>query len=224
MEKVWDANFFLVPFDEKRLLSFPFLCTGWFITLYHPLGLSEFSPVSFGLVLCSVTTVWLGLLGCGWRTLYPQCLLLPLRSVLAEGPQLPPSPPSLALTPLLECNGKCSPVVTQEQHRWKFTNLKVILKKNSHFNAWASMCACVLSHFSHVWLFGTLGTVARQAPLSMEFSRQEHWSRLPFPSPGDLPNPGIKPASLMSPALVDGFFTTSATWKTHEHRLFYAWA
>ena len=87
-----------------------------------------------------------------------------------------------------------------------------------------SMCACVLSHFSHVWLFGTLGTVARQAPLSMEFSRQEHWSGLPFPSPGDLPNPGIKPVSLMSPALVGGFFTTSAPWKTHEHRLFYAWA
>ena len=74
-----------------------------------------------------------------------------------------------------------------------------------------SMCACVLSHFSHVQLFGTLGTVARQAPLSMEFSRQEHWSGLPFPSPGDLPDPGIKPASLMSPALAGGFFTTSAT-------------
>ena len=54
-------------------------------------------------------------------------------------------------------------------------------------------------------------TVARQAPLSVGFSRQEHWSGLPFPSPGDLPNPGIEPTSLASPALAGGFFTTSAT-------------
>ena len=47
----------------------------------------------------------------------------------------------------------------------------------------------------------TPGTVARQAPLSMEFFRQEYWSGLPFPSAGDLPNPGIEPTSLASPAL-----------------------
>ena len=52
-----------------------------------------------------------------------------------------------------------------------------------------------------------------QAPLSMGFSRQEYWSGLPFPPPGDLPNLGIEPASLMSPALVNRFFTTSATWE-----------
>ena len=45
-----------------------------------------------------------------------------------------------------------------------------------------------------VQLFGTLWTAARQAPLSMKFSRQEYWSGLPFPSPGDLPNPGIEHA------------------------------
>ena len=55
--------------------------------------------------------------------------------------------------------------------------------------------------------------VARQAPLSMGFSRQAYWSGLPFPSPGDLPDPGMEPASLVSPALVGGFFTTSATWE-----------
>ena len=54
-------------------------------------------------------------------------------------------------------------------------------------------------------------TVACQAPLSVGFPRQEYWSRLPFPSPGDLPDPGIEPPSLMSPALVGGFFATSAT-------------
>ena len=48
---------------------------------------------------------------------------------------------------------------------------------------------------SHVWLFATPWTVAHQAPLSMGFSRQEYWSELPFPSLGDLPDPGIKPRS-----------------------------
>ena len=56
-------------------------------------------------------------------------------------------------------------------------------------------------------LFATLQTVACQAPLSMRFSRQEYWSRLSFHTPEDLPDPGIKPASLTSPALADRFFT-----------------
>ena len=75
------------------------------------------------------------------------------------------------------------------------------------------MCACVLSHFSCIQLFVTPGTLARQAPLSMEFSGQEYWSRLPFPPPGDFPNPGIEPASLLSTAWTGRFFTTSATWE-----------
>ena len=56
-------------------------------------------------------------------------------------------------------------------------------------------------------------TIAHQASLSMGFSRQKYWSGLPGPSPEDLPDPGNKPVSLMSPALVGGFFTTSATWE-----------
>ena len=51
-------------------------------------------------------------------------------------------------------------------------------------------------------------TVAHQAPLSMGFFRQEYWSRLSFPPPGDLPDPGIEPMYLLSPALVGRFFTT----------------
>ena len=47
----------------------------------------------------------------------------------------------------------------------------------------------------------------------MGFSKQENWSELPYPHPGDLPGPGIKPASLTSPALAGRFFTTSATWE-----------
>ena len=71
----------------------------------------------------------------------------------------------------------------------------------------------MLSCFSRVLLFATLWMVARQALLSMGFSRQEYWSGLPCPPPGDLPNPGMEPASLMSLALADVFFTTSATWE-----------
>ena len=56
----------------------------------------------------------------------------------------------------------------------------------------------------------TPGTVAYQAPLSMGFSRQEGWSGLPFPSPGDLSGPGIEPISF---ALAGGFFTTELSWK-----------
>ena len=56
--------------------------------------------------------------------------------------------------------------------------------------------SCVLSHFSHVWLFVILWAVTYQAPLSLELSRQEYWSELPCPTPVDLPNPGIKPMSL----------------------------
>ena len=62
----------------------------------------------------------------------------------------------------------------------------------------------------------TLWTVACQAALSMGFSRQEYWSRLPFPTPGDLPDPGIEPESLMPPVLAGGFFTTSTTWEAQS--------
>ena len=77
------------------------------------------------------------------------------------------------------------------------------------------LCACMLSH--SVWLFATLQTAACQAPLSMGFSRQEHWSELPFPAPGDLPNPGIEPMFLESPALAGGFFTTQPPGKPCHH-------
>ena len=74
-------------------------------------------------------------------------------------------------------------------------------------------CVCLLSHFSRVRLCAILWTGARQAPLCMGFSRQGYWSGLPCPPPGDLPDPGIEPASLTSPALAGGFFTTRATWE-----------
>ena len=71
--------------------------------------------------------------------------------------------------------------------------------------------------FSHIWLFVTPWTVAHQDPLSMGFSRQEYWSGLPCPPPGDLPNSGTEPVSLMSPVLAYRFFTTSTTWEVCIH-------
>ena len=73
----------------------------------------------------------------------------------------------------------------------------------------------LLSCYSCVLLFVIPWTVAHQAPLSMGFSRQEYWSGLPCPPPGDLPDPGIELMSVMSPVLAGGFFTTSATWEAH---------
>ena len=72
---------------------------------------------------------------------------------------------------------------------------------------------CELSCFSQVQLFATLWTIVRQTPLSTGFSKQEYWSRLPCPPPGDLPDPGIKLVSLKSPALAGRFLTTSTTWE-----------
>jgi len=69
---------------------------------------------------------------------------------------------------------------------------------------------------SHVRLFVIPWMAARQAPLSMEFPRQEYWSGLPCPPPGDLPNPGIKPASLESTALAGRFLTTVPLGKPNK--------
>ena len=76
--------------------------------------------------------------------------------------------------------------------------------------------AHVLGHLSRLRLFVTPWTVARQALLSMGFSRQECWSGLPCPALGDLPHPGLKPWSLTSPALAGGLFTPSTTWEAPE--------
>ena len=72
-----------------------------------------------------------------------------------------------------------------------------------------------IKSLSHIRLFGTLWTVAHQALLFMGFSRHEYWSGLPFPLPGNLPNPRIEPVSLTSPALACMLFTISTTWEAH---------
>ena len=76
--------------------------------------------------------------------------------------------------------------------------------------------------FSHVRLFATLRTVAHQAPQSVGLSRQEYWSGLPCPPPGDFPKAGIEPC-LLGPALSGGFFIINATWEAHHVYLLYIW-
>ena len=88
-----------------------------------------------------------------------------------------------------------------------FTSLYHHVLHFAHMIFVAFLCVWVHS-LSCIWLFATLWTVVHQAPLSMEFPRQEYQSEFPFPTPGDLLYPGIKPASLASPALAGRFFNT----------------
>ena len=92
---------------------------------------------------------------------------------------------------------------------------------NLDCNCFVPLYAWMLSHFSRIGLSVTPWTVACQAPLSMGFSRHEYWRGLSFPSPGDLPDPGIKPASPISPVLAGRFFTTSATREAHLYSSFW---
>ena len=86
--------------------------------------------------------------------------------------------------------------------------------KSSHSAPCVYVCAQPLGR---VQLFASPWTVALQAPLSTKFPREEYWSRLPFPPPGYLPNPGIKPQSLVPPAWSGGFFTTEPCGKPMVH-------
>ena len=96
----------------------------------------------------------------------------------------------------------------------KYESILVWTIQNCQYLTWPRkmviLYACTLRCFSHDLNFETLWTVARQTPLSMGFSRQEYWSGLPCPRPGDLPHPGIELASLYVSCTAGGFFTTSA--------------
>ena len=77
----------------------------------------------------------------------------------------------------------------------------------------------VLCHLSRVQLCVILWTVVHRVSLSLGFGRQEYWSGLLYPPPGNLPDPGIEPTALMSLALAGRFFTTSATWEASNARI-----
>ena len=87
-----------------------------------------------------------------------------------------------------------------------------MVENNIYIYCCVCRCACICM-LSHVQLFETPWIVAHRAPLSMEFSRQEYWSGLPFPSPGDLPDPEAEPAFLVFPALAGRFFTIALPGK-----------
>ena len=105
----------------------------------------------------------------------------------------------------------CKGLGVEPHNRWcKVLALLLCGFTNNYFNPtfiYINVCRCCVSHLSRVRFFSTPWTVAHQAPLSMEFPRQEHWSGLPFPSPGDLPVPRIKP---VFHALAGGFFITGS--------------
>ena len=105
------------------------------------------------------------------------------------------------------------PIISHKHVFYIVVEIRVIL--------YAFWGVCALSHFSHVWLFAILWTVAHQASLSVEFSRQEYWSGLPFPPLGDLPDLGSEPAPLRTPTLVGGFFSTSTTWEAFGYITLY---
>ena len=80
----------------------------------------------------------------------------------------------------------------------------------------ACVCVCVCMHTQLCLTFCDPMDCSLQAPLSMGYSRQGYWNVLPFPTSGNFPKPGIKPASLVPPAWAGGFFTTSTTWETQS--------
>ena len=130
---------------------------------------------------------------------------------------------SVCETPAGHMQEQCkSPIWLQLHSLPVSTHLSLMLgPEQVNFIRWTQIlkkvCVCVCV-FNHVWLCDTPWTKACQALMSMEFSRQEYWSGLPFPSPGDLPDPGIEPTSPMFPVLAGRPFTTSATWEVTYYK------
>ena len=105
---------------------------------------------------------------------------------------------------LIDLKVTSEPCVACSWWRWDWKCLGV---------SWVIRVCIPSTHNSCVWLFATPWTVAHQSPPSTGFPRQDYWSGLPFPPPGDLPNPGINPVSLASSALAGRFFATEPLGK-----------
>ena len=141
-----------------------------------------------------------------------ECNFLPSPTPSSTWPRQPLPPGTSALTSLqVLLSPKHAKLVPRVQDSaWIFTPLQDALSCLPWTSAQTSppqglfflLCVCVCTHMlSPLLLFATLWTVACQASLSLGLSRQEYWNGLPFPPPGHLPDPGIEPVSLMSPAL-----------------------
>ena len=113
----------------------------------------------------------------------------------------------------------CRPWLPRTQTRPEMqTEVSPTLLVSDYCCSW--WVACVRARLlRHVQLFGTLQIIAHQAPLPMEFSRQEYWSGLPCPSPGDLPDPRTEPTSLAPPALPGRLSTTMPSGKPQSWQL-----
>ena len=127
------------------------------------------------------------------------------------------------VTSLIPRGRNChDPHLTPEKTKTQATSLGTTEPANGRHGIRIQLCAapedrlqataCVLSRFSRVQLCDPMDCSPPGSSVH-GFSRQKYWSGLPFPSPGDLPYPGIEPVSLMSPALAGRFFTTSTTWE-----------
>ena len=203
---------------RREWLPTPVFWPGEFHGLYSPWDHKQ-SDTTEGLAQLNITELTYKVLASclSWR-MPPDCRLFTgsmsssLSSYQASSCYSLPSLSKPAI--LLLCKENCSqegkfpPFFPRETH-----TLFLLAPSSSQTE---SVHVCRLSHFSCVRLFATPWTVAHQAPLSMGFSRQEYWSGLLCPPPGDLPDPEIKLESLMSPALASGFFTTSTTWEAHQ--------
>ena len=126
-----------------------------------------------------------------------------------------------AITDLKDMNLSKLRELVMDREAWRAAVLGVT-KSRTRLNDWTENSIlslrgpyrlCYAKVISCVWLFVTPGTVARQAPLYKKLSRQEYCSIFPFPSSGDLPDPGIEPVSPTSPALAGGFFTSESPGK-----------
>ena len=120
---------------------------------------------------------------CSWSIAPRQCLSPTITKLGAP----PPTAPRVEIFPWF-WGEKGKWLGNKSRHWFETSTSKCLFGNCTHSDK--SLLTC---HFSHVRLFATPWTVAHQAPLSMGFSRQEYWSGLPFPSPEDLPNPGIEP-------------------------------
>ena len=99
---------------------------------------------------------------------------------------------------------------SEKQQKYSKKQTPLLPGRSPRAGKWVLLlCSCSVMSTS----FATLWTVAHQVPLAMGFSRQ-YWSGLPFPAPGELPHPGIKPASLVSPESAGGFFTAEPLGKS----------
>ena len=121
-----------------------------------------------------------------------------------------PSPVYTNYCPRTESVIDCSRSYTKGFQMFLLIDAAGINKSTIDMKALLKSCVCVCSLRSDS---AAPWTLAHQVPLSMEFSRKEHWNGLPLPTPGDLPNQGIEPKSPMSTPLAGRFFTTNTIWE-----------